>query len=148
MFVASISTYDSLLAGRDRFYASARFPQIFVTLKRAPLSIVPRLETIPGVATVEPRIVRDVIVDWPAASLPVSARVISLGHGGNEPLSRLYLRARHGAGANDTRSAAVNEAFADANGVTPGTPIRVILNGRCRASTSPASRCRRNMSTR
>ena len=43
VFVASISTYDSLRAGRDRFYAGARFPQVFVTLKRAPLSIVAQL---------------------------------------------------------------------------------------------------------
>lgn len=130
VFVASISTYNSLLGGRDRFYASGRFPQVFVTLKRAPLSIVPRLQAIPGVATVEPRIVRDVIVDWPAASLPVSARMVSLGKAGNEPLSRLYLRRGTAPGSNDTRGAAISEAFAGANKVEPGTPIRVILNGK------------------
>jgi hypothetical protein len=42
-----------LRAGRDRFYASARFPQVFVTLKRAPLSVVAQLREIP-VAAVEP----------------------------------------------------------------------------------------------
>jgi putative ABC transport system permease protein len=130
VFVASISTYDSLLAGRDRFYASARFPQVFVTLKRAPLSIVARLSNIPGVATVEPRIVRDVIVDWPSALLPVSARVISLSHAGDEPLARLYMRRGTAPGANDSRGAVVNEAFAEANGAVPGSDIRVILNGR------------------
>lgn len=130
VFVASISTYDSLLAGRDRFYASARFPQIFVTLKRAPLSIVSRLAAIPGVATVEPRIVRDVIVDWPSSFLPVSARMISLTHSGDEPLSRLYLRRGAAPGPNETHGAVINEAFADANGATPGMAVRVILNGR------------------
>ena len=97
VFVASISTYDSLQSGRERFYDSGRFPQVFVRLKRAPLSIVSRLATIPGIATVEPRIVRDVIVDWPSASLPVSARVISLNHAGDEPLARRHA-ARLGAG--------------------------------------------------
>ena len=43
VFVASISTFNSLQSGRDRFYDGARFPQIFVILKRAPLSIVARL---------------------------------------------------------------------------------------------------------
>ena len=99
VFVASISTYDSLLSGRERFYERERFPQIFVSLKRAPLSIVPQVEAIPGIANVEPRIVRDVIVNWPAASLPVSARMISLLHGGDEPLSRLYLRRGRRSGA-------------------------------------------------
>jgi putative ABC transport system permease protein len=130
VFVASVSTYDSLEAGRQRFYESARFPQIFVSLKRAPLSIVSRLTAIPGVATVEPRIVRDVIVDWPSALLPVSARVTSLGHGGDEALARLYLRRGAAPGPNDSHGAVVNEGFADANGATPGTEIRVILNGR------------------
>ena len=49
VFVASVSTYDSLRSGRDRFYATARFPQVFVSLKRAPLSIVVQLNDIPGV---------------------------------------------------------------------------------------------------
>lgn len=135
VFVASISTYDSLQAGRDRFYDSARFPQIFVSLKRAPLAIVPQLTAIPGVATVEPRIVRDVIVDWPAAALPVSARVVSLSHGGDEPLARLYIRRGAAPGPNDSRGAAINEAFAETNGAKPGMDIRVILNGRLQGFT-------------
>jgi putative ABC transport system permease protein len=130
VFVASISTYDSLRSGRDAFYGDTRFPQIFVHLKRAPLAIVPRLAATAGVATVEPRIVRDVIVDWPSAPLPVSARIISLSHGGDEPLARLYLRRGSAPGPNDTHGAVINEAFASANGVHPGTEIRVILNGR------------------
>src|SRR4249919_2209881 len=84
VFVGSVSTYDSLRAGCERFYEDARFPQIFVTLKRAPLSILAQLNTVPGVAAVEPRIVRDVIVDWPSSSLPVSARMVSLVHAGDE----------------------------------------------------------------
>jgi putative ABC transport system permease protein len=130
VFVASISTYDSLLAGRDRFYASARFPQVFVTLKRAPLSAVAQLREIPGVAAVEPRIVRDVILDWPSAVLPVSARMVSLSNAGDEPLARLHIR--HGAppSPGDTRSIAINEAFAEANAVRMGTDVPVVLNGR------------------
>jgi putative ABC transport system permease protein len=130
VFVASVSTYDSLRSGRDRFYDSAHFPHIFVTLKRAPLSIVPRLAAIPGVAYAQPRVAGDVIVDWPSALLPVSAHVVSLSHGGDEPLARLYLRRGAAPAPNDTRGAAVNEAFAAANGVSPGMDVRVILNGR------------------
>lgn len=129
VFVASISTYDSLRAGRDRFYDSARFPHVFVTLKRAPLSIVAQIREIPGIAAVESRIVRDVIVDWPSAALPVSARMVSLTHAGDEPLARLHIRAGAPPEASDTRSVAINEAFAEANAVRPGTDIAVVLNG-------------------
>jgi putative ABC transport system permease protein len=130
VFVGSVSTYDSLQAGRDRFYADARFPQIFVSLKRAPLSVVAQLNNIPGVATVEPRIVRDVIVDWPGSVLPVSGRMVSLSRAGDEPLARLHLRRGTAPGPDDTHGIAVNEAFAAAHTVNPGADIRVILNGR------------------
>ncbi|MGA8898609.1 ABC transporter permease [Bradyrhizobium sp.] len=130
VFVGSVSTYVSLRAGCDAFYADARFPRIFVTMKRAPLSIVPRLNTIVGVVAVEPRIVREVIVDWPAASQPVSARMISLSRAGDEQLARLHLRQGTAPEAGSARGVAVNEAFAEANGVRPGENIRVLLNGK------------------
>ena len=130
VFVASISTYNSLRAGRDQFYASARFPQVFVTLKRAPLSVVAQLNEIPGVAAVEPRIVRDVILDWPSAMLPVSARMVSLSHAGDEPLAGLHIRAGTAPEPGDTRSVAINEAFAEANGAKLGADVPVVLNGR------------------
>ena len=130
VFVASISTYNSLQSGRDRFYDSTRFPHIFVTVKRAPLSIVSQLEAIPGVAAVEPRIVRDVIVDWPTALLPVSARVVSLTRAGDETLARLHLSRGTAPGTNDSRGAVVSEGFVEANAAAPGSEIRVILNGR------------------
>ena len=130
VFVASVSTYDTLEATRSRFYDEARFPGVFVSVKRAPLSIVPRLAEIPGVASIEPRIVRDVIVDWPSSALPVSARMVSLSNGGEEPLNRLYLRRGTGPQPGETRVVLINEAFAEANGITPGTDLRIILNGR------------------
>jgi putative ABC transport system permease protein len=130
VFIASISTYDSLRAGRDQFYASARFPQLFVSLKRAPLAVVAQLREIPGVAVVEPRIVRDVILDWPAAVLPVSARMVSIAHAGDEPLARLHVRRGSPPEPGVTQNVAINEGFADANGVQPGTDLSVVLNGR------------------
>lgn len=132
VFVASVSTYNSLRDARDRFYADTRFPRIFVAMKRAPLSIVPRLERIAGVAAVQPRIVRDVIVDWPASPLPVSARLVSLTRGGEEALSRLHMRRGAAPAPGDTRTAAVNEAFAEAHGIGPDAALRVLLNGRVR----------------
>ncbi|WP_291615412.1 FtsX-like permease family protein [Bradyrhizobium sp.] len=129
VFVASISTYDSLRAGRDRFYDSARFPQVFVTLKRAPLPVVAQIREIPGVAAIEPRIVRDVILDWPSAALPVSARMVSLTHAGDEPLARLHIRRGAPPEPGDTGSVAINEAFAEANAVRLGADVAVVLNG-------------------
>jgi putative ABC transport system permease protein len=130
VFVASVSTYDTLAGTRDRFYAEARFAQVFATLKRAPLTLVPRLAEIAGVAAVEPRIVRDVILDWPAADLPVSARMVSLSAEREEPLNRLYLRQGTGPRPGALREAVINEAFAEANSLDPGADLKIVLNGR------------------
>ena len=129
VFVAAISTYHSLKAAQSQFYESGRFPDIFVTVKRAPLSIVPRLEAIPGVAAIEPRIVEDVIVDWPGSRLPVSARMISLSNG-DEALSRLHFRRGTPPSPGAIREIAIGEAFAEANNVSLGAELRAILNGR------------------
>lgn len=130
VFVGSISTYDSLQTARARFYADTRFPQIFISLKRAPLALISQLTEIPNVAAVEPRIARDVIMDWPSAGLPVSARMISLARVADEGLSRLYLRRGTAPLPGDPSGAVVNEAFAEANGLRPGMELRVILNER------------------
>ncbi len=130
VFVASVSTYGTLEGTRSRFYHDARFPDVFVTVKRAPLAIVSRLNEIPGVTSVEARIVRDVIVDWPSSALPVSARMVSLANSGQENLNRLHLRRGAGPRPGDSCVALINEAFADANNIAPGADLRVILNGR------------------
>ena len=130
VFVGSVSTYDSLRKGTEDFYADARFPQVFVALKRAPLSILPRLNAISGVAAVEPRIAREVILDWPSAALPVSAHMVSISQGGDENLSRLHLRSGMAPEPGSVRTAAINEAFAEANGLKPGDTVRVLLNGK------------------
>jgi putative ABC transport system permease protein len=130
VFVASVSTYGSLVAGCDRFYASGRFPHVFVTLKRAPLPVATQLAEIPGVAAVEPRIAKDVIVDWPSAALPVSARMVSLTRGGDEALSRLHLRRGTAPEPGNDRDAVISESFAEANGVTLGEDVRIVLNQR------------------
>ena len=130
VFVASVSTYGTLEGTRSRFYHDARFPDVFVTVKRVRLAIVSRLNEIPGVTSVEVRIVRDVIVDWPSSALPVSARMVSLANSGQENLNRLHLRRGVVPDRVIACVALINEAFADANNIAPGADLRVILNGR------------------
>ena len=55
------STYGSLLAARDSYYASYRFGDVFARLERAPDAVAARLEAIDGVMVAYPRIVKDVM---------------------------------------------------------------------------------------
>ncbi len=56
--------------------------------------------------------------------------MVSLSHAGDEPLARLHVRRGTPPEPGDARSVAINEAFAEANAVAPGTNVRVVLNGR------------------
>ena len=105
------------------------FPQVFVTLKRAPLSVVAQLNEIPGIAAVEPRIVRDVIVDWPSSMLPVSARW-------SRSPTPATSRWRACTSVAALRRSPAMQRRCDQRGLcggqwgTPGQDVRVVLNGR------------------
>ena len=42
-FIGTFSTYGSLLRSRDDYYATARFPHVFATAKRAPQALLERI---------------------------------------------------------------------------------------------------------
>lgn len=61
LVVAMVSTDRSLLLSQSQYYADYRFANVFAQLKRAPESIATQIRSLPGVAAVETRVVRDVI---------------------------------------------------------------------------------------
>ena len=67
-YVAFQSTWDSLEHSRSAYYEHYRFADAFVHLKRAPEWVAGRLEAIPGVARVYPRLVQTI-------TLPISGPV-------------------------------------------------------------------------
>ena len=52
-FVSMRSTYDSLLATQNEYYAKYRFADVFTSLKRAPKSLIDEINNIPGIASVQ-----------------------------------------------------------------------------------------------
>ena len=71
IFVASLATYYSLQQNQAAYYRASHFADVFVSLKRAPDALLPRLRELPGVAQIEPRIVRDITIDLPDQALPL-----------------------------------------------------------------------------
>ncbi|PJZ53810.1 ABC transporter permease [Leptospira adleri] len=123
VFVASRSAYDSLFSAREKFYSSAYFAQGFVSLKRAPESVLQNLVDVPGVGTIRSRIVQEAVLDIPNETLPTSGRFVSLSQGINVP----HLRSgRFPKGDNEVL---LSEAFAFANKLIPGNRIVGILQG-------------------
>lgn len=125
------SAYASLLRARDDYYARSRFGDVFAHVERAPTLVAERLETIPGVAVVYTRIVKDVMVPIADEPDPVTGTLISLPDAGEPPLGQLYLRAgRMPIGGVD--EAVVLAQFADAHHLVAGSVLPVVIEGRLR----------------
>lgn len=130
-------TGASLRAALEIYYTEHRFADIFVTLKRAPESLAQQLAALPGVASVETRIVADVLLDVPGLAEPATGRLISLPAQGEAAHNTLYLRSGRLPEA-ETNAARVDneivisESFASAHRLRLGDPIGAILNGRAR----------------
>src|SRR5687768_18372000 len=73
MFVTYRSNFDSLQRTRAAYYEAARFADVFVALKRAPVRAAERIAEIPSVDIVETRVVVDVILDVAGMAEPASA---------------------------------------------------------------------------
>ncbi|MGC2520255.1 MAG: ABC transporter permease, partial [Burkholderiales bacterium] len=129
-FIASLSTHESLLWSREHYYDTARFPQVFADVKRAPLSLAAKIAAIPGIAEVETRVVRDVQLDVPDVAQPMVARMIGLDFGRPQAMNRITLKSGRWPSPGARGEVIVNQRFLDARGLSPGARVNVLLNGK------------------
>lgn len=129
-FIASFSTYESLVWSREHYYDTARFPQVFAEVKRAPAPLAERIRAIPGVSEVETRVLRDVQLDVPGVVQPMTARVIGMAFGRPQPMDRVTLASGRWPNPGARDEVLVNQRFAEARGLKPGSHVVVLLNGK------------------
>jgi putative ABC transport system permease protein len=122
-------TFHSLLAARDAYYADQRFADVFARLERAPDEVAARLERVPGVARVHPRLVEDVMVPLDDEPDPVAGRIVSLPDDGQPPLCDIVLRRGRLPARGASDEAVILETFASAHGLEPGATLPAVLNG-------------------
>jgi putative ABC transport system permease protein len=121
----------TLESTRTSYYQRYAMADVFATLKRAPLAVAEELATLPGVATVETRVVVDVILDLPELTEPATGHIISLpDDGGPQKLNRLFLRSGRFPRPDERREVVLGEAFANENGLQPGDSLVAVINGR------------------
>jgi len=77
-FITTLSAVDSLALARDRFYAEARFADVFAGLKRAPLTVADTLRALPGVADVQTSVEVAVRVEIEGRSEPIVGQLIGV----------------------------------------------------------------------
>jgi putative ABC transport system permease protein len=129
-FIGSFSTYGSLLWSRDNYYASARFPHVFATAKRAPASLLERIRNVPGVVEVEARVVRDAQLSIAGVVPPMIARLIGQDFEHPGGMNRLTLKSGRWPAPGARGEVVVNQRFLEARSLRLGDRMSVLLNGK------------------
>ena len=131
MMIMTRSLIMTLETTRETYYQQNAMADIFATLKRAPLSVADQLAGLPGVATVETRVVVDVTLDLPGLVEPATGHMISLPDEGEpQKLNRLFLRSGRFPRPDERREIVLGESFATENHLQPGDSLIAIINGR------------------
>ena len=129
-FVMSLNTLGSLQRAQHNYYEQYRFAEVFAHLKRAPGSLAGRIGDLPGVATVETRVVEQVTLSVPGFGEPAQGRLISIPERRRPALNRLHLRSGRWVEPGRAGEVLIGEAFAQAHALQPGDSLQAVINGR------------------
>jgi putative ABC transport system permease protein len=132
MFTMYFSTFESLDHTHRTYYDRYRFADVFASLKRAPLATVSRIESLPGVARVEPRVVVQATLDVEGMTEPAVGLLLSIPEHRQAILNDVYLVKGRYIQVGRPDEVLVIEAFALAHGLEPGDRVGAIINGRRR----------------
>ena len=135
MYIMSLGTLYSLEKTRDAYYDRYRFAQVFAPLKRAPHQLKATIAAIPGVKSVDTRIIKTVTLDILGLSEPATGRLISLPETSEQILNVLHLRHGRLLASENLDEVLVNEPFALAHGFETGDTFTAIINGYKRTLT-------------
>ncbi len=137
--LTTLSAVDSLAAARDRFYADARFADVFAAVKRAPAAMAATLTDLPGVADVQTTTEFDVRITLEGVSDPIVGHLIGIDRRHPLRMNQVTLRrgladdGAPGPARNDGALPAwVSETFAGAHRLAPGARVSALVNGRLR----------------
>ena len=128
-FVAIQGTYRSIVSTRAHYYERYHFPDAFVPMERAPLSLRDRAQALPGVALVHARVVKQVSLPIASMGEAATGTVIGVPSHGEPPLGGLMLREGRMPLPGRDDEAVVLEAFAQAHGLRTGSRLPAVLGG-------------------
>ena len=128
--VMSLSTYDSLVDTRDRFYGEYHLADVFDSLKRAPGPVAERLEAIPGVQRLETAVTTGVKLEVEGFPDPITGQILSLPDVGQAQLNRLYIKRGRLVRPWSTDEVVITDTFADAHHLQPGDLLTAIIHGK------------------
>ena len=132
-FLATFSAWDALSWSRETYYAEARFADVFSSLKRAPVSLLPRIADVPGVAQVQDGVAHGVQIFIPGVQDPIRGRLTAIDPRQPQHLNQVTLREGHWPAdtvASGRLEVLVSAAFAQARQLRPGDTLQALMNGK------------------
>ncbi len=135
VFVMAMGALSSLEATRTAFYERYRFAEVFVSLKRAPERLAEAVRELPGVQTVETRIVAAADLTVVGFAEPIQGQLVSLPEHGAPVLNLPHLRSGRMPDPGRLDEALLSEAFAEAHALRPGDTFLANLEGKRRRLT-------------
>lgn len=127
-FVSMANVRDILLEAKDNYYRDYRFGDVFAEVSGMPIGKLGALERIPGVATVDAKMVRDVRVLIPGRTDNTYLRLVSLNLNNQNRLNDVWLvdgsPVRMG-----TRTILLGIEFFNKNRFHSGDEITIVVNG-------------------
>jgi putative ABC transport system permease protein len=129
-YVTMRGAYESIERAQQDYYTRYRFADIFAQLKRAPNDLAQQIASLPGVGSVETRVVVEVNLDVPGLDEPAIGRLISIPERLRPLLNGLCLRRGRYIEAGRPDEVLVSESFASANRLEVGSSVGAVINGR------------------
>ncbi len=132
LLVGTYGCLAALQASKDAFYERTSFADVWTSVKRAPNSMRDKLAQIPGIATVETRIVADATLDIPTMSDPARGRIISVVENEIPLLNKFDLLAGRLVQYGRPNEVLISEAFAKAHKLGLGDTLSANIYGKKR----------------
>jgi putative ABC transport system permease protein len=127
IFVCMASVYLDLDGARDRYYRRYRLADFSVRLKRAPVTSVQSVETLPNVIEARGRVRLDVLIHLDGASDSIQGIAVSTPERNNSPIYGILLYSGTWFSSEDAQEVVLDQQFAAAHNLRPGDRIKVLL---------------------
>jgi putative ABC transport system permease protein len=124
-----LGTFFNLKDARASYYSRCRMGDLWVDLKKAPVSTVENLNEITGISEIRSRITFPVVVDLEDVEKPLSGKVISMPEIREPVINDIILKRGSYFSLDKRNEVIVSEKFAKARNINPGSFIHLVLNG-------------------
>jgi putative ABC transport system permease protein len=126
-YVSMAAVYIDLNTSRENYYKKYKLADFMISMKRAPAWAVEDLKNLWNIRSVRGRVSMGVLLDIPGKVEPVSGTAISMPEKRVPVLNDLLLKRGCWFSGTGNREVILNDDFAKANDLRPGSRIKVLL---------------------